>query len=267
VTLLGGNDALNHVSSLAELSDLLFHGCVAAGGSSSASVTAEHSLLLLLIVVNPSRDEGAVSSLESRVLAALISRLAECAADSTTGLRAEASYATVDVGNGDTAEESHGNSDNAKNHDDGVVRGRWWVVVTLLFLSTETIVRTILGLVMMRPVRLVAVMRGRRVAMVRITRARRTGRMRRVTSGERERKMTVVRRWWGRGMVRRAMMRRMRTRVGPISVVRTVMRAMVRGMRRSKDGIVESVRRVSHLICHGVQNTLNAITLLDLLQG
>jgi hypothetical protein len=254
VTLLGSNDALNHVSSLAELSNLLFHGCVTAGGSSSASVTAEHSLLLLLIVLNPSRDEDAVSSLESRVFAALVTRLAECAADSTTGFRAEASYAAVDVGNCDTAEESHGDSDNAKNHDDGVVRRRWWVVMTLLLLSTETI----LGLV---------VMRGRGVAMVRIARARRTGRRRRVTSREGERRMTVVRRrWWGRGVVRRAMMRRMRTMVSSIPVVRTVMRAMVRG-RRSKDGIVESVRRVSHLICHGMQNTLDAIALLDFLEG
>jgi hypothetical protein len=132
-------------------------------------------------------------------------------------------------------------------------------------LSAETL-RTVLGLVMVRPVRSISVMRRRRwwrgIAMVRITRARRTVGRGRMTSREGERMAMVRGRRWGRSM-RRTVVRRMRARVSAISVVR----AMVRWMRMSEDVIVESMSTVSHAILDSVQNTLDSIAILNLLVG
>jgi hypothetical protein len=120
VTFLSSNDTINHIGSLTERSNLLFHGCSAGG--SSVSATAEHGLLLVIIVLNPSRNESTVSSLQGRTLAALLRRLTECTSDSTSRLRAETSDATVDVGNGNTDEKSQSNSGDAKDCNDGVGR-------------------------------------------------------------------------------------------------------------------------------------------------
>lgn len=132
-----------------------------------------------------------------------------------------------------------------------------------MILSAETTV-AMLGPVVMRLVSVVR--RGRRVSMVRIAGARGAHRRGRVTSREGEGRVTMVRRRRG---VRRSMMRRMRAPVSTVSMVRAMMRTM-RAMRRwgmSKYAIIESVGRVSHLLTNSVQNTLHAITLLDLLHG
>ena len=120
VTFLSSNDTINHVGSLAERSNLLFHG--GSTGGSSVSATAKHGLFLVLVVLDPSRNESTVSSLQSRTLAALFRRLTECASDSTSRLGAETSDATVDVGNGNTDEKSQSNSGDAKDCNDGVGR-------------------------------------------------------------------------------------------------------------------------------------------------
>jgi hypothetical protein len=149
--------------------------------------------------------------------------------------------------------------------------------VTLVALSVETVlwamIGTMLRLTMVRLMRLISVVRRRgRVAVMRITRARRAPWRRRMTSRERERKMSMVgRRRRGRSMMRRTVVRgtvvrRVRTRVSSVSMMRAVRRAMVRwGRRRSENVVVESMSGMSHLISHGVQNTLNSITILDLL--
>jgi hypothetical protein len=270
VSLFSSNDTVDHVSSFAEGSNLLFHGDAACGRRPSTAVTVEHGLLLVLVVLNTSRNESPVGSLQSGTLAALFTRLAECAADSASRLGAEASYAAVDVGNGNAAEKSECNGEDAENHNDGMMRRRWWWRwVALMSLSAETL-RTVLGLVMVRPVRAISVMRRRRwwrgIAMVRITRARRTVGRGRMTSREGERMAMVRGRRWGRSM-RRTVVRRMRARVSAISVVRAVVRAMVRWMRMSEDVIVESMSSVSHAILDSVQNTLDSIAILNLLVG
>jgi hypothetical protein len=125
------------------------------------------------------------------------------------------------------------------------------------------IFRAVLRLVMVRLMRSIFVMgrRWRGVAMVRITRARRTLGRGRVASRERERMAMVRGRRRGRSM-----MRRMRSMMSAVSMMRTVGRAMVRWRRRmSEDVIVEPMSRVSHAILYSVQNTLHSITILDLL--
>lgn len=270
VTFFSSNDTINHVGSLTERGNLLFHGRSARG--SSVSATAEHGLLLIVVVLDPSRNESTVGSLQSRTLAAFFRRLAECASDSTSRLGAETSDATVDVGNGNTDEKSQSNSGDAKDCNDGVGRRRWgWV--TLVALSVETVLWAVIGtmlrLAVVRLVRLISMVRRRgRVAVMGITRARRALWRRRMASREGERKMTMVgRRRRGRSMVRRTVVRgTMVRRVSAVSMMRAVRRAMVRwGRRRSENVVVESMSGMSHLISHGVQNTLNTITILDLL--
>jgi len=145
--------------------------------------------------------------------------------------------------------------------------------VTLVALSVETmlwaVIGTMLRLAVVRLVRLISVVRRRgRVAVMGITRARRALWRRRMASREGERKMTMVgRRRRGRSMVRRTVVRgTMVRRVSAVSMMRAVRRAMVRwGRRRSENVVVESMSGMSHLISHGVQNTLDSITILDLL--
>lgn len=140
-------------------------------------------------------------------------------------------------------------------------------------LSVETVLWAVIGtmlrLAVVRLVRLISVVRRRgRVAVMGITRARRALWRRRMASREGERKMTMVgRRRRGRSMVRRTVVRgTMVRRVSAVSMMRAVGRAMVRwGRRRSENVVVESMSGMSHLISHGVQNTLDSITILDLL--